>query len=383
MQSKAYVSCEDKIAYIVSSRIPVCVRGTGKIAQQFLQVLEKALGVKINFFIDGNLSQSKGNSLFGRKIVKPGNIAEKSMACLVLVAGSKQDIFAQEMEEYGYSPVITWRELCQSDFVGSVFRNLDFSQDWAYFENRKNEFGSIKEKNYKVKKTSNNVAIYTCITGQYDLLKEPTSLLPDCDYYVISDKRPSGNAVYKWINIDEIVPEEVSDIVRRSRYCKINAHRIFQNYKYSIYHDGNMYVTGDVLGYIAGTGNVGITLCRHPGNHSIFEEAAMILVSGKDKADVVVPQLNEYLNEGMPKDLPVYACGLLVREHNKPSCIRLMEDWWKEIFVYSYRDQISFPYAMWKNNVSQCDITEIEGNIYGLNEIKNSGKHGNERKTEI
>jgi hypothetical protein len=34
-----------------------------------------------------------------------------------------------------------------------------------------------------------------------------------------------------------------------------------------------------------------------------------------------------------------------------------MEEWWKEIEKFSYRDQISFPYVCWKNDFKPdiCD----------------------------
>jgi O-antigen biosynthesis protein len=37
---------------------------------------------------------------------------------------------------------------------------------------------------------------------------------------------------------------------------------------------------------------------------------------------------------------------LLVRRHNDPSCIRLMEAWWRELEINSKRDQISLPFVV-------------------------------------
>ena len=42
---------------------------------------------------------------------------------------------------------------------------------------------------------------------------------------------------------------------------------------------------------------------------------------------------------------------LLVREVNNPDIIQLMETWWNEVLHGSRRDQLSFNYACWKNEM--------------------------------
>ena len=41
--------------------------------------------------------------------------------------------------------------------------------------------------------------------------------------------------------------------------------------------------------------------------------------------------------------------GVTLRRHNEKDCIKVMEDWWKEIRYGSKRDQLSFNYVAWKN----------------------------------
>ena len=61
----------------------------------------------------------------------------------------------------------------------------------------------------------------------------------------------------------------------------------------------------------------------------------------------------------MPEDFGVFLCGVLIREHNNPVCVKLMEDWWKELEEGSRRDQISFPYVLWKNGYVKEDVFTI------------------------
>ena len=45
-------------------------------------------------------------------------------------------------------------------------------------------------------------------------------------------------------------------------------------------------------------------------------------------------------------------------------CKGLMEQWWGEFVKYCKRDQISFPYVMFKNGLSMNDIVTLGSNVY-------------------
>ena len=42
----------------------------------------------------------------------------------------------------------------------------------------------------------------------------------------------------------------------------------------------------------------------------------------------------------------------MIRKHNDPNCIKLMEYWWNIVLNGSKRDQLSLFYAKWKTNVN-------------------------------
>ena len=43
---------------------------------------------------------------------------------------------------------------------------------------------------------------------------------------------------------------------------------------------------------------------------------------------------------------------LILMKHNDLKCINFMNQWFYEIKHYSYRDQLSFNYILWKTNQS-------------------------------
>lgn len=91
------------------------------------------------------------------------------------------------------------------------------------------------------------IAAYTCIVGNYDKLKEPISVSEDCDYYVISDEKPPVDSIFQYINIDDCIPHYIEDDVKKNRYCKINVHKLFPQYRYSIYFDGNVRLKNNII----------------------------------------------------------------------------------------------------------------------------------------
>lgn len=200
---------------------------------------------------------------------------------------------------------------------------------------------------------------YTCIVGNYDSLLEPgEEIREQYDYYLISDKEPQHDSVYKWIDIKDIVPNSVSDFTKMNRYCKINAHKIFPTYKKSIYHDGNISLKHNLDNYFDMLKKTRIGAAS-PLQWDIYEEAARLLPQMRDQPERIYSQMEKYWTEGMPEKFGSCWCNVLIREHNNPTCVKLMEDWWNEVESQSKRDQLSFPYVLWKNNYSMEDILMI------------------------
>ena len=55
-----------------------------------------------------------------------------------------------------------------------------------------------------------------------------------------------------------------------------------------------------------------------------------------------------YNNENFPDNTGLIEGCLIVRKHNEKDCVNLMNKWFEEIEKYSYRDQLSFNYILWK-----------------------------------
>jgi hypothetical protein len=69
----------------------------------------------------------------------------------------------------------------------------------------------------------------------------------------------------------------------------------------------------------------------------------------KDVSENVKPQMERYKEEGFPTDYGLLQSNIIIRKHNEPDCVRLMEAWSEEVMNGSHRDQLSFNYCCWKN----------------------------------
>ena len=194
----------------------------------------------------------------------------------------------------------------------------------------------------------NSKIIYTTIFGGYDDVTKP-NLPTDWDWKCFSEE--NSIPIY-------------TDNTRNAKKFKVLPHRYLQDYEYSIFIDGNMYVVGNVDELIEKyLSDSNIAFFDHNKNRMdprdcIYDEYNAIMNLGKndpnqnfkDNPQVMYDQVKRYQDEGYPSHNGLITGMVILRRHNEKDCIRVMEDWWTEIKYGSKRDQLSFNYVAWKNN---------------------------------
>lgn len=233
-------------------------------------------------------------------------------------------------------------------FGNASWRNKS-TKDWlnkykCLWENLENNTIEIKKKEKMNKKV-----VYTCISGNYDTLLEPEFVSEGFDYVCFTDQ-PFTSNVWK---IREI-PEELNYLsnVKRQRNIKINAHKYLAEYDFSVWVDANISLKGDINEYVeknCNKENVFFYVGEHPQRDCIYKEGNACIKLKKDTKENVNNQLDIYKKEGFPEHYGLPQTCILLRYHNEESCKKLMETWWKEVEKHSHRDQLSFNYALWKN----------------------------------
>jgi len=163
-----------------------------------------------------------------------------------------------------------------------------------------------------------------------------------------------------------------TDNNRNAKKFKVLPHRYLSEYEYSIFIDGNMTIRGNIDNLIEKyLSDANIAFFSHNRNsldsrNCVYDEVNMIFQLGeknmkltpdrgvlnyKDNPDIIKKQIKKYELLGYPKNNGLITGMVILRRHNEEDCIRTMEDWWTEIKYNSKRDQLSFNYVAWKNNL--------------------------------
>jgi hypothetical protein len=198
------------------------------------------------------------------------------------------------------------------------------------------------------------IVVYTSIIGNYDKLVDPKVIPDNVDFICFSDDNHKSD-IWK-IRKVEFHSDENS---RTSRKYKILPHRYLPEYDVSIWVDGNKTIVGDITEYCNYLGDKNLAVFDHmqckDKRCCIYEEANAIINMGKrfrkykDHPHIIEAQMDRYRKCGYPENNGlVFSCGM-IRNHNNPQVINLMEDWWSELESGSKRDQLSFNYVCWKN----------------------------------
>lgn len=205
------------------------------------------------------------------------------------------------------------------------------------------------------------IAVYTGVFGNYDEVCFPKVCPKNIDYYFVSDEKPKELGVYQWIDAKTVIPDYIISPIKRNRFIKMKPHVLFPQYKYSIYVDGNIEIKEDISSFIQ-ENQSGISTFMHPNRECLFYEGIMMVSLKRVVAEDVCRQMKRYLEEGMPIRYGLPEMMVIAREHRKQECIKVMETWWEEFNAGAQRDQLSFMYAMWKNDMSLYDMTSLGNN---------------------
>ncbi len=195
--------------------------------------------------------------------------------------------------------------------------------------------------------------VYTVLIGDYDKLGVPGYVPPDWETYCITDSKQTCVG-WNYITLSE--EHKLPDAARTSRKPKILSHAFFPDADVTLYIDANMQIVCDINKILAlMPGGVDIANLKHPTRCDVMTESEVIIRKNKDDATVVNSQIKQYIKDGYPvKDQ--LACNAIILRKHTDKVKELNELWWQEICNGSKRDQLSFPYAVWKLGITWMRI---------------------------
>jgi len=197
-------------------------------------------------------------------------------------------------------------------------------------------------------KVKNKIVVYTCISGNYDSLKDVVKKESNIDYICFTNQDIESET---W----EIrkIPEYLESLeqTKMARCLKILPHLFLPKYEISVWADGNIQVLGNINKFINENLTEYFCISKHPDRICTYQEAEAVINLKKDNDDIVNKQIQEYREFGFPENNGMVQSGIIIRKHNNKECIDISNSWWSEVKKKSKRDQLSFNYIIWNKDV--------------------------------
>lgn len=218
------------------------------------------------------------------------------------------------------------------------------------------------------------VCVYTSVFGGYTTLKQP--YIP----MVYDPRDPVDITLVCFTDNKDLSPNGWEIRERQqiffhprmdSKWFRMNPHIELSDFDVTIWVDANFQL-GDVRFFVAeclaalrsepGPG-YGSALFLDPECQDISQEAEFSLQVWQEKyrGQPLREQAAYYKDQGLPSPHRMYAGGIHIRDNRVAWTHRMNLLWFSECIKWSYQDQLSLPYVLWKIGQS---CTVIPGNVY-------------------
>lgn len=194
------------------------------------------------------------------------------------------------------------------------------------------------------------ICIYTCITGDYDDLKELKQTEVGIDYFCFTNndkiKSNTWNVVY--------IEDNTLNNHMLSRKIKMLGHPMINQYDICVWIDANVVIRSSILDFL----NQGCDLeqydfvaFQHEERNCIYEEGLACVKLRREKKEIIETQLQFYEEQQFPKQFGLCEMTVFVKKPKNELVQKTMNLWFDMIQKYSKRDQMSFMYAIYKTGL--------------------------------
>ena len=311
--------------------------GAGRYANNIWNKIEENPEVYLDDyigFIDNN-PNLWGNYLFGKKIISPYEIKNYKIDRIVITS-----IFAEEIKKQMINEIRIPEEVIFSfeEYDQSCFANKKFAERYRYSTAINDSYNCFNDK---------KTVVYTAIMGDYDDLKLPLNVNHNLTYVCFTNNYKLKSDIWHI----EYIKEKSLDNVHFARKIKTKPYLFLKDFEVSVWIDGKFSIHNDLKKYIEKYGRNKPMLCfPHHVRECIYDEAVACMWVHKDSKEKIIHQISDYYKEKYPFNNGLYETGCIVRLHHDEYIKKIMDQWYEQIEVYSYRDQISLPVVCWKNN---------------------------------
>lgn len=236
------------------------------------------------------------------------------------------------------------------------------------------------------------IAIVTCITGQYDEIQNfdtqhvnrivytdiPITTideLPNTTNVIIDDVEKYLN--FTGVHANDKLYTNITRDMMLAKSCKINHHllRETKHYNYTIWLDGRGFVKDMILLkwhiYEMLSQQYNVSVFNHSRwdnlftdgiyckNYSTLEQYSYLKPRYGNQN--IIEQLIEYLPDVVENNV-YFECGFIIRKNKCEHVINFFNNWWYHNIIHTFQDQLSFSYLL--HNSPDVHNFYIGDNIY-------------------
>jgi len=198
--------------------------------------------------------------------------------------------------------------------------------------------------------------VYTCIAGRYDHLISHAYVCDQWDYICFTDNQElldEGHSQWR------VYPLQFAslDNARNSRWHKVFPHQILSEYDVSLYVDANIdIIAPDIFAYLNDEllSQPEEVLAVHPHlyRECIYQEAEECIRWKLDDPSIINAHILKLRELNYPENNGLQENNIIYRRHHDSRVQQAMGEWWWWICNYSRRDQLSFNYVIWHQNLN-------------------------------
>jgi hypothetical protein len=180
--------------------------------------------------------------------------------------------------------------------------------------------------------------VYTCVYGDYDDLKDQPDI--GADYICFTDNPNLKSDV--WEVRYEPIYQHLHPRLRAKFYKLICPFDTL-----SLFIDGSIEITDPkIIDKLSEYLDNGWATYIHPSNRDCIEkELEASLPMEKYHGHPLTEQVEYYFSQGFPKHYGLWACGVMLRDGKFSD---FGSKWMLENLAWSYQDQLSLPYLLWR-----------------------------------
>ena len=191
----------------------------------------------------------------------------------------------------------------------------------------------------------------------------------DVDYFAFLDRDNKNTKGWnKVISKNHSIIDSRWDYRRNAKIFKVLPELFLPEYDVYIWIDSEIEIKKDpnfiCENYLK---NNDIAIFKHSKRNCVYDEGEIIEKLGWDHPDLLKNQFNFYKSNNFPRNFGLYEMTSYIKRKNDITKV-MGTMWWELICRFSSRDQLSFPYVIWKLH-DDLKISLLPGMVREVNDF--------------